>query len=195
MHGLFNRSLQRFLVATYGCDMWDQVVRVADLDAPEFEALLTYPDKVTGDVLCAAARILGKPAEDILEDLGTFLVSNAPSDAVRRLLRFGGADFNTFLLSLPDLPDRARLAIPNLDLPRFRLEERENDLFTLECTTRYPEFCHVTLGALRAMADDYGVLVSLDLALQPGKGACISIRIYEACHHEGRNFSLGLRSP
>lgn len=194
MHGLFNRAIQRFLTGTYGPDLWEEIIRRADLESPEFEALLLYEDRVTQDVLSAAADRLGKPSEDILEDLGTYLISNPSSDTVRRLLRFGGADFTGFLWSLHDLPDRARLAMPDLDLPEFSLTQTSDTAYSLECRTRCPEFCHVTLGALRAMADDYGALVGLDSVLKPGYGATITVSVYQAAYHEGREFMLGGRA-
>lgn len=194
MHGLFNRSLQRFLAATYGGDSWSAIARAADVDPPEFEALLIYDDATTRRVLAAAAERLGKPQEDILEDLGTWLVTNPGTDAVRRLLRFGGVDFTSFLMSLDDLPDRARLALADLDLPVMRLQAQGDATYRLECLATQPQFCHVTLGALRAMADDYGALASLDLEMRPGKGGTITIRVYDTGHAEGRSFALGVRA-
>lgn len=194
MHGLFNRALQRFLVSAYGDSLWADIIHHADLDAPGFEALLTYEDRLTQNVLASAATLLSKRSEEILEDLGTFLVANPSCDVVRRLLRFGGPDFSTFLLSLSDLPDRARLALPDLNLPDYTLTEIEPGQYQLVCSTAIWDFCHVTLGALRAMADEYGALVALEMEVDPKHGATITLCVYEEQFHEGRSFALGRAS-
>lgn len=194
MHGLFNRALQRFLATAYGDQLWEDVARRADLDPSGFEALLTYDDRLTHDALAAASALLSKSVEEILEDLGTFLVSNPANDVVRRLLRFGGADLAGFLMSLSELPDRARLALSGLDLPHYAVTETASGVYRLVCRTPHPEFCHVTLGALRAMADDYGALVGLDMVAEPGQGATITLQVYETRFHEGRSFALGVRA-
>lgn len=194
MHGLFNRSLQCFIVDTYGPGAWSAIAAAADLDPARFEALLIYDDRVTRAVIRAAAELLLKPEDDLLEDMGTFLVSNRAADSVRRLLRFGGDDFGTFLHSLNELPDRARLAMPDLDFPRLDLREISTGQFLLRCETPHMEYCRVTLGALRAMADDYGVLASVDFAALPGRGAEISLQVFDTGFSKGRSFSLGVRT-
>ena len=59
-----------------------------------------YPDQDSYALLNQLSRILNKPNADILEDMGTYLVMHRNQDGVRRLLRFGGADFRDFLFSL-----------------------------------------------------------------------------------------------
>ncbi|MDZ7908979.1 MAG: heme NO-binding domain-containing protein [Gemmobacter sp.] len=117
MHGLINRSIQCFLRDTYGAPVWATIVREAGLGFDSFETMLTYDAALTDAVLEAAARVLGKPRDYVLEDLGTYLVTHENTQAVRRLLRFGGVSFADFLHSLEDLPGRARLALPDIELP------------------------------------------------------------------------------
>jgi hypothetical protein len=194
VHGLFNRCLQSFLADTYGAAIWAEIAQRIELDPPGFEALLVYDDTMTDAMLEAAATVLIKPVEEILEDAGTYLVSHPSTDAVRRLLRFGGGDFTSFLHSLDDLPDRARMAIPDLDLPRLTLGSGTDGSYLLDCRCAFRGYCHMILGALRAIGDDYGALVSLELEEAPGQGACITIRVFDTGFAKGRSFALGLRA-
>ena len=159
MHGLINRSLQSFLHDTYGQPVWDAIVREARLDFSGFEAMLTYPDDLTDRVLDAAAITLHRPRETLMEDLGHYLVSHASQTSLRRLLRFSGVNFADFLNSLEELPDRGRLALPNLDLPVVELIEKGAGHFHLRCVAPLAGVGHIVVGLLRAMADDYGALV------------------------------------
>ena len=106
--------------------------------------------------------VLGRSRETLLEDLGHYLVSNASLTSVRRLLRFCGVNFVDFVNSLEELPERGHLALPNLDLPELELLDHGGGRFTLNCTAALQGTGHIMVGLLRAMADDYGALVTLD---------------------------------
>jgi hypothetical protein len=194
MHGLINRAIQSFVTHTYGQARWLRVTQSASLGFVEFEAMLTYDDDHTWRVLDELSRELGRSRNDILEDLGTFLVSSPQMAALRRLLRFGGVGYVDFLHSLDDLPDRVRLAVSDLRLPPLELRDVDAVHFRLVCHAGLPGYGSVMLGVLRAMADDYGALAMLDLA--PGQDGSeeIAIALVEAAFAEGRRFDLGARS-
>lgn len=191
MHGLINRAIERFVRDTYGRDVWGTVMRRAGLDYTEFEAMLTYEEHVTHDVLAALAGVLDRPLQGILEDIGTYLVSHPNVEALRRLLRFGGPTFTEFLHSLDDLPARARLAVPDLALPELELRERGDGRFSALCRSRTPGFGHVMVGLLRALADDYGALALLEHRGRRHGLEVIEIRLLAVEYASGRRFDLG----
>jgi hypothetical protein len=193
MHGLINRAIQCYVRDTHGELAWQQVVQQAGLGFDTFETMLPYEDRLTDDVLTASVAVLGRPRETILEDLGTFLVSNHGSDALRRLLRFGGVTFTDFLQTLEDTRGRGRLALPDLDLPVLDLFEVSPSLYTLQCQFPIEGSSHVMVGLLRAMADDYGALVLLDHDGYSVAGEMILIQLLEVSYAEGRSFDLALR--
>jgi hypothetical protein len=194
MHGLVNRTVERFTRDTYGREMWHGITQRLDLGFTEFEAMLSYDDDITQDVLGELAVSLNKPVDEVLEDIGTYLVSHPNLEALRRLLRFGGTDFVEFLYSLDDLPGRARLAVPDLVVPVLELEDHARDFYSL---TVGPipggriAFGSVMMGLLRAMADDYGALVFLQHKGRRGAQEIIEVRLLEAAFARGRAFDLG----
>ncbi len=190
MHGLSNRAIECFIRDTYGHRVWSDVACGAGLDFESFEAMLHYDNALTEAVIGAAVGLLGKPRDVLLEDIGTYLISHPSTEAVRRLLRFGGVTFQDFLASLEELPGRARLAVPDLDLPQLELIEQEEGAATLYCRTQTPGFGWVLVGVLRAMADDYGALVLLDHLGGSDDLEVISIQVHEASFAEGRRFAL-----
>jgi hypothetical protein len=194
MHGLINRSIQVFLRNTYGPELWLAVAEAADLGFDSFEAMLSYDDRLTEQVIDAAARLLNRPREVVLEDLGTWLVSQRGQDGLRRLLRFGGVGFVDFLHSLDELEGRSRLALPELDLPRLHLRAISADRFALSCDAPLPGVGHVIVGLLRAMADDYGALVLLDHEGAGPEGEVVSIHLLETQFSVGRRFDLAART-
>lgn len=194
MHGLINRALQTFVCQTYGDDRWRDVTAAAGLGFTEFESMLIYEDELTQQVLDALCADLDRPQVEVLEDLGTYLVSNPHVEALRRLLRFGGVTYVDFLHSLDDLPDRARLAVGDLQLPQLELRENVAGQFSLSCGPGLPGFGWIMMGVLRAMADDYGALVLLDYEGMRNKSEVIRITLIETAFAEGRSFELGARA-
>lgn len=194
MHGLVNRSIQLFVTETRGKETWAIVTRVAGIDFVEFEGMMRYKEVYTHRLLNAAAEVLNRPRHEIMEDLGTFIVSQKGFEAVRRLLRFGGIDFVDFLHSLDDLSERVRLAISDLKLPQVELRSHSEGEFSLHCDASFKGYGYVMMGVLRAMADDYGVLALLEHRGRQGDREIVSIRLVETDYSEGREFELGAAS-
>ena len=191
MHGLINRAVQCFLRDTYGPDLWQSVARDAGISADGFDTMAMYPLALTTGLIDAASRHLDRDRDMLLEDMGTFLVSHRTVEPVRRLLRFGGADFMDFLLSVEDLQGRSRLAVPDIDVPLLTLEEAEPDVYLISCRSQMVGAGHVIMGLLRAMADDYGALVLLDHQGTRDGAEWLRVHVLEARFAEGRRFDLG----
>ncbi len=194
MHGLINRAIQAFVTSTYGADRWEEVMEEAGLGFTEFEAMLFYSEEQSSQMLTAMEKVLARPLPEMLEDMGTFLVSNPQVEALRRLLRFGGGNYVEFLHSLDDLPDRARLAVSDLHLPGLELLEQAPEQFELVCQPGLPGYAYVLMGVLRAMADDYGDLVFLDHSGTQDGAEVIAITLVETKFAAGREFDLGAHS-
>lgn len=190
MHGLVNRSMECFVVDTYGVDAWCNVVSAAGLDFQSFEALLPYDDAVTEAVVIALSAELRTPTDILLTDIGTYLVSHRRMAAVRRLLRFGGETFTEFLFSLDDMQDRVRLAVSDLPFPTLELQDHMSSHYTLKVTHRMAGAGHVLLGMLRAMADDYGSLAFLEHKGRVNQTETVTIEVVQTDFAEGRAFAL-----
>jgi hypothetical protein len=190
MHGLVNRALQCFLRDTFGQEAWQGIARQSELGFESYEAMLRYEPGVTECLIDSATKVLNRPREALLEDMGIYLVSHPNSEALRRLLRFGGATFVDFLLSLDDMPDRGRLALPNLELPELELTEISDDRFVLRCQSTVLGAGHVMIGLLCAMADDYGALVVLEDQGRDQDADMIGIQLLDQAYSKGKPFHL-----
>lgn len=195
MHGLINRSIQCFVRDSYGAKNWRLIADGAGLGFESFEAMMSYDDGITHAVLDAASAELEKSKNELLEDLGTYLVSHPNLEALRRLMRFGGATFVDFLHSLEDLQERAALAVTGLHLPTLELVgEGEEGLYKLYCASDHDGFGHVFVGILRTMSDDYGALALLDHIGIEGTREVIEINLIQNGYSAGREFDLGASS-
>jgi hypothetical protein len=186
MDALLLRSLQGYVRDTFGASVWQAACRRAEVTTETFEPMLRYDPGTADRVAQSAADVLGRPVETIWEDMGTYLVTNPGHEGVRRLLRFGGTNFADFLLSLEEMPGRARLALPDLRFPEMTLTELGCDRFEIRCLSRIRSIPRVLVGILTAMADDYGTLC----LIEADESARISVRILDSRHAEGRRFDL-----
>lgn len=193
MHGLVNHSIQLFVCHTYSRETWEKVTGAAGLDFTDFESMMPYKLMYTPMLLDAMCDVLQRPRSEIMEDIGTFLVSHPGFEAVRRLLRFGGEDFVDFLHSLDDLSDSVRLAVADLHLPKAELSSDSENQFSLICDAPVEGYGYVMMGVLRAMADDYGALALLDYVGRKNGVETVSIMLVENDFAEGRSFDLAAR--
>ncbi len=191
MHGLALRAVQLFVTECYGADSWARVIDHAKFEFDEFEAMLVYPHDYAETVLSSAAHVLSRSRCEILEDIGTYLASQNSTERLRRLLRFGGVSFVDFLHSLDEMPDRARLAVPDLDMPTIELREHTSLTFSLTCQGNIPGFGRVLVGLLRTMADDYGALATVEYRGQGQGFETLQVTLLENTYSEGRHFDLG----
>jgi hypothetical protein len=191
MHGMVNRALQGFLTATYGPAIWAEVRGQAGLPFTDFEAMLDYPDAMTLACFDAACHVLHKHPNALLEDLGTWLVTDRQLEPLRRLMRFSGAGFVDFLHSLEELGDRGRLAVPDLDLPQIVLLRCDPATFVIRARWTLPGIGPILMGCLRAMADDYGALALLRLEGIRDGVECLRVQLLDPAFSSGRRFDLG----
>lgn len=188
---MINKAIQTFAAATYGDDLCQQALVACGVGEQGFEALLHYDDAQTQGFLDVLTDSLGKDRGAFLEDMGLFLVANPATESVRRLLRFGGAGFGEFISSLETLDGRARLALPDLVLPRIAVTETAPGMFTLAYQWVHHGFSDVLVGLLRAMADDYGALALIERdGPEIGGRAQIGVSLLDTSFANGRGFDL-----
>lgn len=190
MHGLIYRSFENFIRNTYGAGVWTALMATLDTGSDGFEPMFHYDDALIDRIVAGAAGRLGQRAEDLFEDFGTYLVADPSAERVRRLLRFGGVDYEDFILSLEDLRGRGRLAVPDLDLPEIEVEDLGEGAFLVTCRHSHAGAVHILRGLLRALADDYGALVVIEPSAPDGR---LRLQLLERDFGQDRGFALAQR--
>jgi hypothetical protein len=188
MDALLLRSVQSYVLDMFGLSEWQQVCRRAGLAVETFEPMLHYDPGTADRIAAVVAEVLGRSVDTVWEDVGTYLVTYPDREGVRRLLRFGGVSYAEFLHSLEELPGRARLAMPHLEVPELMLKEVGPDRFELRSQSHVRGFQRVLVGLLTAMADDYGALC----VIQPEVDGRILISVLDRRHAAARQFDLAL---
>ena len=186
MLGAVNKAIEEFVITVHGGAVWQEVLRDIGTPGFRFEPMLMYEDEKSYALIRALSKRLSKPQQDILDDIGTYLVTLPNGGALRRLLRFSGGSFDDFLFSRDDLNDRVDLALPDLQLPQIMVVPQTIDRVHVRVSQTWSGFAYVLQGLLRAMADDYGTLVFLDVRRDITDSASIEVILIE------NNFSAGI---
>lgn len=194
MHGLVICAFESFVQHTYGPAPWCAARAASGDEVERFEAMFHYEDALADRLLAETARALQKPPDVLLEDFGTFLVAHPASDRVRRLLRFGGGDYEDFLSSLEDLSGRARLAVPDLRLPELEVDDLGRGEYRVRSSSASSKYAAILAGLLRALADDYGALALVEVLRADAAGMEIGIGLLEPAFAAGRGFRLAQRA-
>ncbi|MGV6840405.1 MAG: heme NO-binding domain-containing protein [Planktomarina sp.] len=194
MHALVFKGIRGFFVALHGHTVWakimqDNAISDEDIDLDRLAAL-----DLAWAVLKTGADAVGQSLPQTLEAFGLYLTSHPNTYAVRRLMRFSGADFIEFLYALPDLAPRAAMAVPDLALPRIDVADIPGGV---EVAVRddVPGFEHILAGIIGGMADDYGALIHIEQTIcqaNPDRPeySYWSVLVIDEFHTSGRSFSL-----
>jgi len=162
MHGMINRGLQCYIRDIHGVDVWEEICERAELSFYSFETMLVYDDQTTEDLLRNCGDLIQRNRTEILEDFGTYVVSDAALASVRRLLKFGGTSFVDFLMSLNFVHDRAKMAVPELDVPFMDVHCPAQNKYIVSARFAKRGYGAALLGLIRALADDYGALITIE---------------------------------
>ena len=195
MHGMICKSLESFLISTYGPEVWARVRRAAHLGEEHFETMRIYDDIVFQRTLEAASKVLGRPSAGVMEDVGIWICTHPPLEPVRRLFRFCGTTFRTFLFSLDEIEARARMALPDLILPSYSLREVGANRYEVRSIWSMPGASDALSGILRVLASDYGALIVIETVTAERRAGgwheTISVQLFEENFHEPAAFVLG----
>ena len=195
MHGLMCKAVEGFVKDQHGPAAWAEVRARTGLTIEGFEALRVYDLALAQGVIDATAVVLDRESAALFEDIGHWVCTHPPLEPVRRLIRFTGKTFVNFLYALDEMHDRACMAVPGIDLPRYSLSKDGSGDFEIASTWPAPGGAALLTGMLRAMADDYGTLALIEAGearfVEGTWHERIHVRVVEQAFHEPREFTLG----
>ncbi len=189
MHGMVHKGISVFVTESFGAAEWDGLCQVLGIDVDPASAT-QLNDFVATQILFNLAERTNRPKREVMEDYGMFLMTADVTSGIRRLMRFGGADFVEYIDSLEELPGRIRLAIDDFVLPPLTVTQESDTKYKVWVETKMGAFTFVLIGMFRAMADDYGTLCEIKHDKRTEKGDMISIEIFDLGFDKGRDFSL-----
>jgi predicted hydrocarbon binding protein len=160
VHGIIHLELARFVIAGFGADAWPALLKKAGLGSRIYTAAQAFPDDDITRLVGAAVEMTGKPAEEILEAFGAFLV---PVILTRfgSLVRASWRTLDVIEHTEETIHRVIRLREPSAAPPRLRVERTRPD----QAILRYDSprrLCAVARGIMRGVARHFDEPIALD---------------------------------
>ena len=175
MHGIIHLELEKFVVQTFGRDAWEQIVDRAGLADRLYTPMQAYPDQDVVKVVEVAVSMTKKPAEELLEAFGEFLVPTYLS-VYGPLLDSEWRTLDVIEHTEETIHRVVRMRQPGAAPPRLRVKRTAPD----EVAIHYDSprrLCSVARGITRGVAKHFGerVTISDQQCMHRGDAECVIV--------------------
>lgn len=160
MLGLINRGLRAFVIKFHGRSHWQELVATQPEVPSDFEVLMDYPLSMTELLISEISELRGTSQRDVMEDLGTFALTSFWDARLRDLLLSCGRDFDQFMQNLTDLLIGFSRVEQSCDIERIEVIEKIESHYEVRFRGSTGMASYLVLGLFRALADQYGALVT-----------------------------------
>lgn len=123
MKGIINKGIQELVEERFGVDKWDEIRRAAGCDEPSFSPSMDYPDKLTLDLVVAAASALGLSPDEAMMEFGKYWISNTGKDAYPTMYTLAGANPRDFLRNVDRIHQQVTVSVSGSRPPSIRAED------------------------------------------------------------------------
>ncbi len=161
MKGVINKGLQDLVESEFGVAFWERIKKLAGCDEPYFEANSDYPDKITLDLVSAAAEVTGRSTDSILVEFGKFWLPNTGRATYPTLYKLAGTTPREFLRNLNRIHETVARNVPNASPPNFVCEDLPDGRIRMHYKSKR-ELCPVFKGLILGV----GILFDQKLEVQ-----------------------------
>jgi len=152
VYGLINSSLQSMIREKFGDEQWNEVLSASGVPEDSFLSMRSYDDAITYDLVAAASRVLGAPAEACLEMFGEWWVLETATKNYGVLMDAAGHDLVAFLNNLNALHDRITGTFTNYVPPEFRVESLGGERHRIHYISKREGLTPFVVGLLKGLA-------------------------------------------
>lgn len=161
MYGLVNQAVKRLIVGTHGEETWRQICGSAGVSDTEFNTMHQYPDALTYDLVGAASKVLGTPADTLLEQFGEYWTDFAQHTDFARLMKFGGRSLVEFAQNLDNMHAKIKVSLPELTPPSFRCTDITDRGFRLHYYSPRAGLAPLVMGMFKGLAKLYSTPIQI----------------------------------
>lgn len=180
MYGLINNSMKEMICKQFGEDKWQEVMKVSGVPENSFLTMRSYDDRITYDLVGAAAEVLGMPVEACLETFGRYWVLETATNSYGMLLDAAGSDMMGFLRNLNALHDRITSTFLNYIPPEFQIEEGPDHYLIHYISQRKGLTAFVT-GLLQGLATRFSseltIVEQIEIPTEHGTHAVFKVQL------------------
>lgn len=184
MYGLVNKAVEDLITTKFGAQAWEDITKKAGVDDVGFISMDPYPDEVTYGLVTAAAEILEKPVDQLLEAFGEYWTLYTAREGYGDLLSISGKDFESFLENLDNMHTRVALSFPELRPPTFACERNDDGDLVLHYHSEREGLAPMVRGLVKGLANMFEVDIHMEQTSSKADGADHDIFLIKRLHHK-----------
>ncbi|XP_055847904.1 soluble guanylate cyclase 89Da-like [Episyrphus balteatus] len=121
MYGMLLESVQHYVQAEYGPDIWKQVCQIVDCKHSSFKTHQLYPDHLMPDLASALSACTGESFDSCMNFYGRCFVRFFSNFGYDKMIRATGRFFCDFLQSIDNIHLQMRFTYPKMKSPSMQL--------------------------------------------------------------------------
>ena len=161
MYGLVNQAIKDMVIERFGDSKWAEICSIASCPSEDFQLMQSYPDTITYGLVGGASRALQVQPEALLEEFGEYWIRFTADKGYGELLNLFGSDLRACLKNLNHMHARMGAMMPELQPPRFSVEEQSPGTILLRYFSKRAGLAPMVVGLLRGLARRHGNEVSI----------------------------------
>ena len=170
MYGLINTAIESMVTTQFGEPTWKEILAAAGQPDANFVSMDVYEDKVTYNLVGAAAKVLDMEASNLLEAFGEYWMQFTAQEGYGELLDFSGSTFEQFMGNLDNMHTRVAVIFPSLDPPSFDRVKKDDNSYELHYHTQRGGLSPMVIGMIKGLADRFGIGVSIEQVADKANG-------------------------
>lgn len=171
MYGLVNKAVQGFVTSSFGQETWERIRQEAGVKEVAFVGMNPYPDEVTYNLVGAGSKVLGLPADKILEAFGIYYMTFSAQEGYGPMLRMMGDNLPEFLHNLNPMHERLKVTFPKLKPPRITVTDETPDSLHLHYFSDRPALAPFVIGLLKGLGTFLATPIAVTLIRGKADGA------------------------
>ena len=156
MYGMVNKAIQDLVSTKFGEDKWLVIKEKVGFEDDFFISMQSYPDKLTYDLVGATSEILELDPGDVLEAFGEYWILYTAEEGYGDMLALSGSTLKEFLGNLNMLHERITHIMPNLQPPKFSVEEISDNELNLTYESDREGLAPMVVGLLKGLGIRFG---------------------------------------
>ena len=156
MYGMVNKAIQDLVTSKFGEDKWIAIKNKVGFEDDFFVSMQSYPDQLTYDLVGATSETLDLAPGDVLEAFGEYWILYTAEEGYGEMLALSGSNLKEFLSNLNMLHERITHIMPDLQPPKFTVEEISSNEVNLTYESYREGLAPLVVGLLRGLGTRFG---------------------------------------
>ncbi len=161
MYGIVNQSIHELVLADFGEERWQEIMKASGIDEAFFISDEFYDDDISYELIAASAEIVNISSNDFMERFGEFWILETAQKKYGELLRSSGSDFIDFVMKLPNFHNRILLVYPKLTPPEFLVEKVAEDELLMHYFSLRVGLSSFVIGSIKGLAKIYDANIEI----------------------------------